>query len=166
MRTRILCCIDNGEAADLGLIAAIQLARKLQAVLMLFIVNPLMPGRGAPIYLWPEQYVSALLEAVARKARWAGLAYVEPAHCRASDVAKAIVAHADEHDVDYIVLGTRKRSGVARALGGSVSRSVIAIANCPVLVVRRVREEQQELHGRRLSYECGNSSSRPARTFG
>lgn len=149
MKTRILCCMDNGEAADLALIAAVQLARKLQAVLMLFIVNPLLPGRGAPIYLWPEDYVSALVEAATRKARWAGVAHVEPAHCRASDVAKAIVAHADESEADYIVLGTRSRSGVARALGGSVSRSVIANANCPVLVVRRIREEQQELRGGR-----------------
>ena len=143
MKVRILCCIDDGEPAALALVTAIQLACKLNAFLTLLSVNPLLPGRGAPICLRPEPYVSELLEAAARKARWAGLTHVEQDRCHALDVAEAIVAHAEEGEVDYIVLGTRDRSGVARALGGSVSRSVIAKANCPVIAVRRIREQHR-----------------------
>lgn len=147
---KILCCIDNGEAASLALTAAIQLAAKLDATLSLFCVNPVLPGRGAPICLWPEPYVSDLLEAALRKARWAGVARVEQARCRALNIANSILVHADEKEVDYIVLGTRDRTGIARALNGSVSRIVIAKANCPVLAVRRIRERQQVRRGRGL----------------
>lgn len=150
MKARILCCIDNGEAAALALAAAVRLARDLNGALVFFSVNPFLPSRGAPICLWPDSYVSGLLDAAVRKARWAGVTHVEQERCRALDVAKAIVAHADENEIDYIVLGTRDRSGVARAFGGSVSRPVVAQANCPVLVVRRIREKQQEQRGRRL----------------
>ena len=150
MKARILCCIDDGEAAASALVAAVQLARNLKGSLVFFSVNPLLPGRGAPIFLWPDSYVSALLDVAVRKAQWEGISHVEQARCRALDVAKAIVAHADENEIDYIVLGTRDRSGVARAFGGSVSRQVIAQANCPVLAVRRIREKQQEQRGRRV----------------
>jgi len=148
MIAKILCCIDNGEASRRALSAAIQLAKQLQGSLTLLSVNPLMPGRGAPITLWPDAYVEEILQSAASKARWGGLAKVDQLRCRALDVAKTIVAHADEQEVDYIVLGTRDRSGMARAVGGSVSRGVISKANCPVLAVRRIRGQQQQ-HTRR-----------------
>lgn len=144
MRAKILCCIDNGEASGRALTAAIRLAKRLQGSLMLLTVNPLLPGRGAPITLWPEPYVDEMLRVAVSKAKWAGLAQVEEARCRALNVAHAIIAHADENEVDYIVLGTRDRTSVARALGGSVSREVVSKANCPVLAVRRLRGQQQE----------------------
>jgi nucleotide-binding universal stress UspA family protein len=148
MRAKILCCIDNGEASRRALSAAIQLAKQLQGSLTLLSVNPLMPGRGAPITLWPDAYVEEILQSAASKARWGGLTKVDQVRCRALDVSRAIVAHADENEMDYIVLGTRDRSSLARAVGGSVSRAVISKANCPVLAVRRIREQAHQ-HTRR-----------------
>jgi len=143
MNVEILCCVDNGTPTDLALTAAIQLAQSLRASLLLLCVNPLLPGRGSPMCMWADSHVSAMLENAERKARWAGLPEVTQIRGRALDVAEAIVAQADECDVDYIVLGTRDRNSVARALGGSVSRAVIARANCPVLIVRRLRERRR-----------------------
>lgn len=48
-----------------------------------------------------------------------------------------IVAHADKHDVDLIVMGTHGRSGLGRAFLGSVADNVIRQAECPVMVVRK-----------------------------
>ena len=58
-----------------------------------------------------------------------------------------IVRHADEHDIDLIVMGTHGRDGLARVLLGSVAETVVRRALCPVLTVHHpehqfvVREE-------------------------
>ena len=47
-----------------------------------------------------------------------------------------IVAFADSHDVDLIVIGSRGHGAVARALLGSVSLGVLRETRRPVLIVR------------------------------
>jgi nucleotide-binding universal stress UspA family protein len=53
------------------------------------------------------------------------------------DPANEIVRYAREHDIDLIVVGTHGRTGLSRALLGSVAERVIRTASCPVL--RRCR---------------------------
>lgn len=50
--------------------------------------------------------------------------------------ARQIVAYAEEHDADHVVIGSRGRSGVGRVLLGSVAESVTRRAPVPVTVVR------------------------------
>lgn len=52
------------------------------------------------------------------------------------DPGPAIVEAADAEGVDLVVVGTRGRNRVERAVLGSVSDHVIRHAHCPVLVVR------------------------------
>jgi nucleotide-binding universal stress UspA family protein len=52
------------------------------------------------------------------------------------DPGPAIVEAADAERVDLVVVGTRGRNRVERAVLGSVSDHVIRHAHCPVLVVR------------------------------
>ncbi|MFB6128000.1 MAG: universal stress protein [Halolamina sp.] len=52
------------------------------------------------------------------------------------DPARTIVAYADEHDVDHVVVGSHGRTGLTRVLLGSVAESVVRRADCPVTVVR------------------------------
>ncbi len=47
-----------------------------------------------------------------------------------------IVALAEEIGAGLIVMGSRGRGGIRRALMGSVSDAVVMHAHCPVLVVR------------------------------
>jgi nucleotide-binding universal stress UspA family protein len=54
----------------------------------------------------------------------------------AGDPADEIVAYADNHDVDLIVVGSRGRGTLASTLLGSVSHAVLQEARRPVLVVR------------------------------
>ncbi|WP_049996153.1 universal stress protein [Halococcus sediminicola] len=59
--------------------------------------------------------------------------------------ADAIVEYADEHDVDFISMGTHGRTGVSRYVAGSVTERVVRQASCPVLTAKAV--ECSELTG-------------------
>ena len=50
--------------------------------------------------------------------------------------AKTIVSHAEDNDIDHVVLGSTGRTGARRILLGSVAESVLRRAPCPVTVVR------------------------------
>src|SRR5829696_8388474 len=50
---------------------------------------------------------------------------------------REIISSAEELNAGLIVMGSRGRGGVRRALLGSVSDSVVRHAHCPVLVVRK-----------------------------
>jgi nucleotide-binding universal stress UspA family protein len=49
--------------------------------------------------------------------------------------AERIVRLAKSRHIDVIVIGTHGRTGVARALLGSVAARVVALAACPVMTV-------------------------------
>ncbi len=50
--------------------------------------------------------------------------------------AEAILAAAETHDVDLIIMGTRGRGSIEGLVFGSVSRKVTHLATCPVLLIR------------------------------
>ncbi|HET8578062.1 MAG TPA: universal stress protein [Methylomirabilota bacterium] len=54
---------------------------------------------------------------------------------RTGRVARHIIEYAREHDIGLIVVGTHGRTGVSRALLGSVAETVVRLAPCPVLTV-------------------------------
>jgi nucleotide-binding universal stress UspA family protein len=49
--------------------------------------------------------------------------------------ARAILEYADDHDVDQIVMGSHGRSGIDRALLGSVAETVTRRAQIPVTII-------------------------------
>jgi len=49
---------------------------------------------------------------------------------------RALVELAEDEDIDLVILGSHGRSGISRALLGSVAERVVRHAPCPVLVVR------------------------------
>ena len=65
---------------------------------------------------------------------------VTGSHLGAGDAASEIVELAEELGVGLVVLGSRGRGPLRRALMGSVSDSVVRHAHCPVMVVRQEKE--------------------------
>lgn len=53
---------------------------------------------------------------------------------KSGDAAKQILRVARQEEVDWIIVGGRKRSPVGKAVFGSVSQAVILNTDCPVLV--------------------------------
>jgi nucleotide-binding universal stress UspA family protein len=75
------------------------------------------------------------LEARVQEAQWAGVS-VAATHLRVGCPEEAIVAVGEEVGAGLIVMGSKGRGRVRRALMGSVCDSVVGQAHCPVLVVR------------------------------
>ena len=76
------------------------------------------------------------LEEQVQKIKEAG-GEVTQAHAKFGQPDAEIVRLAEELRAGLVVVGSRGRGGVSRALLGSVSDSVVRHAHCPVLVVRK-----------------------------
>ena len=82
-----------------------------------------------------EQRGRKVLDEEVERVRSAG-GTVAQAHLMKGEAAREIVHLAEDLGVGLIVMGSRGRRGIGRALMGSVSDSVVRHAHCPVLVVR------------------------------
>jgi nucleotide-binding universal stress UspA family protein len=153
--TKILLATDGSREAELAARTAADLAEKTASELHLVHVfgiapwYPIYPEATAPgewvaqedpmleedLQRTSEQRAREVLDTEVEKARSAG-ATVAQAYLREGGVATEIVTLAEDIGAGLIVLGSRGRGGIRRALMGSVSDSVVRHAHCPVLVVR------------------------------
>ena len=139
MTTKILCGVDGQAHSARAAAVATELAKQLDAELTLCAVIPVGGGRAGAFGRWPEEYIEKILAEAASRARRSGLTEVRRARRRGITIADAIIACADQHDVDYIVVGASERSRLLKLITGSVSQEVVAKAHCPVLIVGPAR---------------------------
>jgi nucleotide-binding universal stress UspA family protein len=153
--TKILLATDGSKEASLAARTAADLAEKTTSELHLVHVfgiapwYPVYPETTSPEWVaqeqnpmleedlqrTSEQRAREILDTEVEKARSAG-ATVAQAYLREGGVDAEIVTLAEEIGAGVIVMGSRGRGGIRRALMGSVSDSVVKHAHCPVLVVR------------------------------
>jgi nucleotide-binding universal stress UspA family protein len=130
----LLLATDFGDSSDAATEQAIALAVQLSARLLVVTVIDERPRAG--VHLRPveerERRSDAAL-AIASRARESGT--TASFLVWDGDPAESIVAVARSECADLIVVGTRRRNRVGRAILGSVSDEVIRSAQCPVLVV-------------------------------
>ena len=50
---------------------------------------------------------------------------------------KGIINFSNSNSMDLIVMGSHGRSGIKKALLGSVASGVVEHANCPVLIIKK-----------------------------
>jgi nucleotide-binding universal stress UspA family protein len=138
---KILVPTDFHPSSRGAIEVALSMARKYDATLLLVHVY------AVPIYAFPDGALlsTANLASELSNAAQLGLdrAVLELGNrgvpiasvLREGNAEDEILTVADEQGVDLIVVGTHGRSGLSRALLGSVAESVLRHAKVPVLVV-------------------------------
>lgn len=133
---RILVALDGSEYSDKALDQALSMAKICNSQVYAISVVDLYPEQMelAPALLEKMSAdVSATLEAAKQKADKENIACETIVHMGMS-ANDAIIKEAKEKQVDLIVMGTHGRTGLKKAIMGSVAQRVIAQAPCGVLV--------------------------------
>jgi len=152
--TKILLATDGSSEAELATRTAVDLSQRTDSELHVIHVSDVHPtallypeatdpeGVEMPdpileedLQQSSEQRGREVLDEEVERVRSAG-GTVAQAHLMMGGAAREIVHLAEDLGADLIVMGSRGRGGIRRALMGSVSDSVIRHAHCPVLVVR------------------------------
>ena len=138
---KILVATDGSDSATEAVEFGVELAAEHDAELILVHVVPaldIIPGSGFGIGgafpHEPSLEDRQLLEDAAVRAEEHDV--IATTVLLAGDTVDEIVAYADSHNVDLIVVGSRGHGTIANALLGSVSRGVLAESKRPVMVVR------------------------------
>jgi nucleotide-binding universal stress UspA family protein len=143
--TRILLATDGSGEAELATRTAIDLAdgtgSELHVVHVGRLPNFLTNGPGTigydrRLYEKLEEESWEVLRKLTWRVKVAGGTVAET-HLRIGGAAEEIVDLAEELGAGLIVMGSRGRGGIRRALMGSVSDSVVQHAHCPVLIARK-----------------------------
>jgi nucleotide-binding universal stress UspA family protein len=136
--TRILLATDGSAEAELAATTAADLAKSTGSELHVVHVGELRPTFLAQTEVEPaqlEREAQLLLDEQVRRVEGAG-SPVKEAHLRLGRADEEIVDLADDMGAGLIVMGSRGRGRIRRALMGSVSDSVVRHAHCPVTIVR------------------------------
>lgn len=141
---RILCPLDFSEFSTRAYDYAQSLARHYEAKLFLeHVLAPMLPAY--PSYVYPDMandlYQDLRVHAEQQlqefvKARTRNGFALETCVCE-GQVTDSILAFAQSHRVDLIVIGTHGRHGFDHLLLGSVTEKILRKARCPVLAVRK-----------------------------
>lgn len=137
---KVLISVDEDPIAAHAAEVGMELARRIHAqVALIHVIDPALT-------LAPEAGLAADELAAAAKRDAARLVAAFRSRLQADDHALAFVPQgspgseiakaAKEWQADLIVIGSHGRSGITRALVGSVAEAVMRQAPCPVLVVR------------------------------
>src|ERR1700677_3201214 len=132
----ILLASDYSGSANLAMPYAAGMARNFGATLYAMHVQEpinyaLPPGTWEGVELTREMEEKFLVEAIRRD-----FPEVQPHVLHADGVVwRAVDLAVRKHEIDLVVVGTRGRTGIGKALLGSVAEEILRHARCPVLTV-------------------------------
>lgn len=151
MYSKILVPLDGSQLAEAAIGHALELAHGNGAEIVL--VNAAQDSLAAV----PEARINvSSLQVYAGAIR--GMMYLQEVASRIrrcgtrvqcdvleGEPAPAILSCARKENVDVIVMGTHRRTGLSRMFKGSVAETVAAAANRPVILVKEGVEAREEL---------------------
>lgn len=145
MYKKILIATDGSALSDIGVRHGIDLARQLNAeVLLVSATEPFRllssdPGRLSET---PDEYrahmraqAELILRPAAERAAMMSVT-AETLHLETEEPSAGIIAAAQDHGCDLIVMASHGRSGLTAMVLGSETSRVLAHSSIPVLVVR------------------------------
>lgn len=149
MYSRILLPTDGSNESDIVLDHAIDLAKQYDATLEGLFVNDQRSyaGPGADI---GRERIEAAHESVGERAldrvkSAAKEAKIDVSTTRTDGVPGQVILNAiEENDPDLVVMGTHGRTGIQRALLGSVAENVIRRSSVPIHLVPVGGDEDSE----------------------
>lgn len=141
MTSGLLCATDGSLISEKAVVYAADLARDLGQRLT-FVTVIAGTEDQAPL-IWDEKRILAsdlppdreLLSALNVAIR-NGLKNLACARLYAPVVAAAVVAYAEKNNYHHIIAGSSGLTGAKRLLLGSVAADIVALAHCPVTIVR------------------------------
>jgi nucleotide-binding universal stress UspA family protein len=129
---------DGSKEAQLAATTAADLANSTSSELHVVLVGELRPTFLAQTEVEPaelQRQAQHQLDEEVRSLQEAG-GTVKEAHLRQGKADEEVVELAERMGIGLIVMGSRGRGRIRRALLGSVSESVVRHAHCPVTIVR------------------------------
>jgi nucleotide-binding universal stress UspA family protein len=135
----VICAVDDSEGARAAARVALDLAKRIDAKLVLVHVEAptTVPGVSAAVG-GQERLRAAEIEHAQKLLVWLSEEEeLEDAELRATvgNAADSIVALARELAAAFVVIGSHGRRGLRSAVLGSVSHAVATSAPCPVVIV-------------------------------
>jgi nucleotide-binding universal stress UspA family protein len=146
MRRKILVPLDGSRVAEIALPQVLELARALQAEVLLLRVARARAFPGVDPtekQVRAVQEAEAYVEAVAEQMRHGGVPV--RAAVRFGDPVAEIFDHIRSNGVDFVAMVTRGRGRLCRMVLGSVAEEVVRRAGIPVLLVRMERESEAQV---------------------
>lgn len=144
----LLVAIDGSEHAWKALDLACDIAKPGNSPLIILhvVIDPTLSEdlhryadadsiRGEREYLFYELIVDKLLSEAGKRARRNGIENILTLSSKGSP-AERILAMAELHNVDLIVMGSRGLSNIKGLLIGSVSHTVVQLAPCSCITVK------------------------------
>lgn len=142
MITKIFNAIDDQEQSGWAVDAAVDIARATSSMLVFFMANPIMPGRGPVFYRYTKDDISDYFDQARKRARFGGVYDVKCITKDCIDIARAILVEAQMESADYIVVGSDRRLGPLASWKYSISQFVAAGARCPTIIVHSIVKKQ------------------------
>src|SRR5256712_9791196 len=156
MFKRLLVALDGSENSARASQAALELAEKLNAELIVLhaiippalyyhteispegpVIEPPTHEKEIELYLeYARRVGRGIVDGTVSEAENRGITVRADIPETTSSVVETIVNHAVKENADLIVVGTRGLGGFKRLLLGSVSSGVVDHSHCPVLVIR------------------------------
>jgi nucleotide-binding universal stress UspA family protein len=139
--TNVLCPIDFSESSRHALALATSLLRPGSKLTLLHVVEAPVAWKGEPqiaeLLRDRDREATTELEAMAGAIRAKVPAAIPVVtRTRMGYAGGQILAVLDDDGYDLVVTGSHGRTGIRRALVGSVAEKIVRHANCPVLVAR------------------------------
>jgi nucleotide-binding universal stress UspA family protein len=156
MFNKLLVAVDGSENSARASHAAVELAEKLKAELIVLhaitppalyyhteispegpVIEPPTHEKEIDLYLeYARRVGRGIVDPTVSEAKKRGITVKEDIPEAAASVVETIVNHAVKENADLIIVGTRGLGGFKKLVMGSVSNGVVSHAHCPVLVIR------------------------------
>lgn len=142
MIKHIMVPYDQSEAADRALEFAIDLAKKYSSIINIVAcvvpqvpMNPSFATSYAEILVLLRQSAVSLLAKLESRLKELQIP-VKTDVLEGVSVTDELLAYAESHQVDLIVMGSRGLGGFKKLLLGSVASGVSQHSKCPVLIIK------------------------------